>query len=196
MELTVARVGKAHGLRGEVALDLRTDDPEERLAVGERLETRPADAGPLTVATVRVHQGRWLVGFEGVRDRTGAEALRGVELVVEAEASDEEDAWYPHELAGLRAEGTDGRVLGRIEGIEHLPAHDVLVLREPDGARTLVPFVRQIVPVVDVAGGRVVLDPPGGLLASDAEHLEVAAPSAGDAAGEPGPQGASADGEA
>ncbi|MFE9234973.1 ribosome maturation factor RimM [Cellulosimicrobium funkei] len=196
MELTVARVGKAHGLRGEVALDLRTDDPEERLAVGESLETRPADAGPLTVATVRVHQGRWLVGFEGVRDRTGAEALRGVELVVEAEASDEEDAWYPHELAGLRAEGTDGRVLGRVEGLEHLPAHDVLVLREPDGARTLVPFVRQIVPVVDVAGGRVVLDPPGGLLASDAEHLEVAAPSAGDAAGEPGPQDASADGEA
>lgn len=196
MELTVARVGRAHGLRGEVALDLRTDDPEERLAVGERLETRPADAGPLTVATVRVHQGRWLVGFEGVRDRTGAEALRGVELVVEAEASDEEDAWYPHELAGLRAEGTDGRVLGRVEGLEHLPAHDVLVLREPDGARTLVPFVRQIVPVVDVAGGRVVLDPPGGLLASDAEHLEVAAPSAGDAAGEPGPQGASVDGEA
>ncbi|QUC01118.1 ribosome maturation factor RimM [Cellulosimicrobium cellulans] len=196
MELTVARVGKAHGLRGEVALDLRTDDPEERLAVGERLETRPADAGPLTVATVRVHQGRWLVGFEGVRDRTGAEALRGVELVVEAEASDEEDAWYPHELAGLRAEGTDGRVLGRVEGLEHLPAHDVLVLREPDGARTLVPFVRQIVPVVDVAGGRIVLDPPGGLLASDAEHLEVAAPSAGDAAAEPGSQDASADGEA
>ncbi|WP_163188532.1 ribosome maturation factor RimM [Cellulosimicrobium sp. SL-1] len=196
MELTVARVGKAHGLRGEVALDLRTDDPEERLAVGERLETRPADAGPLTVATVRVHQGRWLVGFEGVRDRTGAEALRGVELVVEAEASDEEDAWYPHELAGLRAEGTDGRVLGRVEGLEHLPAHDVLVLREPDGARTLVPFVRQIVPVVDVAGGRVVLDPPGGLLASDAEHLEVAAPSAGDAAAELGSQDTSADGEA
>ncbi len=196
MELTVARVGKAHGLRGEVALDLRTDEPEERLAVGERLETRPADAGPLTVATVRVHQGRWLVGFEGVRDRTGAEALRGVELVVEVEASDEEDAWYPHELAGLRAESTDGRVLGRVEGLEHLPAHDVLVLREPDGARTLVPFVRQIVPVVDVAGGRVVLDPPGGLLASDAERLEVAAPSAGAAADAPGPQGAPADGAA
>lgn len=196
MELTVARVGKAHGLRGEVALDLRTDEPEERLAVGERLETRPADAGPLTVATVRVHQGRWLVGFEGVRDRTGAEALRGVELVVEVEASDEEDAWYPHELAGLRAESTDGRVLGRVDGLEHLPAHDVLVLREPDGARTLVPFVRQIVPVVDVAGGRVVLDPPGGLLASDAERLEVAAPGAGDAADAPGPQDAPADGEA
>ena len=196
MELTVARVGKAHGLRGEVALDLRTDDPEERLAVGERLETRPADAGPLTVATVRVHHGPRAVGVAPGDDRTAAEALRGDERVVEAEASDEEDAWYPHELAGLRAEGTDGRVLGRLEGLEHLPAHDVLVLREPDGARTLVPFVRQIVPVVDVAGGRVVLDPPGGLLASDAEHLEVAAPSAGDAAGGPGLQDASTDGEA
>ncbi|KAJ8143456.1 hypothetical protein OY671_003416 [Metschnikowia pulcherrima] len=196
MESTVARVGKAHGSRGEVALDSRTDDPEERLAVGERSETRPADAGPSTVATVRVHQGRWLVGFEGVRDRTGAEASRGVELVVEAEASDEEDAWYPHELAGSRAEGTDGRVSGRLEGLEHSPAHDVLVSREPDGARTLVPFVRQIVPVVDVAGGRVVLDPPGGSLASDAEHSEVAAPSAGDAAGGPGSQDASTDGEA
>lgn len=183
MELTVARVGKAHGLRGEVVLDLRTDEPEERLAVGERLETRPAATGPLTVATVRVHQGRWLVGFEGVRDRTAAEALRGVELVVEVEASDEEDAWYPHELVGLRAEDPDGRTLGRIDGLEHLPAHDVLVLRETGGARTLVPFVRQIVPLVDVAGGRVVLDPPGGLLASDADRLEVAAPDGADTSG-------------
>ncbi|WP_454729090.1 ribosome maturation factor RimM [Cellulosimicrobium protaetiae] len=183
MELTVARVGKAHGLRGEVALDLRTDDPEERLAVGERLETRPATAGPLTVGTVRVHQGRWLVGFEGVRDRTAAEALRGVELVVEVDASDEEDAWYPHELVGLRAEDPEGQPLGRIDGLEHLPAHDVLVLRETGGARTLVPFVRQIVPLVDVAGGRVVLDPPGGLLASDADRLEVATPDGGETSG-------------
>ena len=162
MELTVARVGKAHGLRGEVALDLRTDDPEERLAVGERLETRPATAGPLTVGTVRVHQGRWLVGFEG-----------------------------------LRAEDPDGRTLGRIDGLEHLPAHDVLVLRETGGARTLVPFVRQIVPLVDVAGGRVVLDPPGGLLASDADRLEVASPDGGDTSGgDAREQGDQHDGEA
>lgn len=196
MELTVARVGKAHGLRGEVALDLRTDEPEERLAVGSRLETRPAQSGPLTVATVRIHQGRWLVGFEGVRDRTAAEALRGVELVVEADASDEEDAWYPHELVGLRAEDAEGRVLGRIDGLEHLPAHDVLVLRETGGERTLVPFVRQIVPVVDVAGGRVVLDPPGGLLASDADRLEVAAPATDEPAPrEGGPAADDAEGE-
>lgn len=173
MLLTVARIGRAHGLRGEVALDVRTDSPDERLAVGSALTTEPASAGPLTIQRSRVQQGRWFVMFEGIADRAAAESLNGVELVVDAEDSDDEDAWYPHELVGLRAEGTDGRALGEILGLEHAPAHDVLILREPDGARTLVPFVRAIVPVVDVPGGRVVLDPPGGLLASDAEHLVV-----------------------
>lgn len=181
MLLTVARIGRAHGLRGEVALDVRTDDPDSRLAVGAVLPTEPADRGPLTVARTRVQQGRWYVAFAEVPDRTAAEALRGVDLLVEVADDDEdEDAWYPHELAGLRAEHVDGRVLGEVTGLEHLPAHDVLVLREPDGARTLVPFVRAIVPVVDVPGGRVVLDPPGGLLASDAANLVVSEETVGD----------------
>jgi 16S rRNA processing protein RimM len=188
MLLTVARIGRAHGLRGEVALDLRTDDPEERLAVGAVLPTEPADRGPLTVERTRVAQGRWYVTFAEAHDRTAAEALRGTELVVEvaegdvADATpddDDEDAWYPHELAGLRAEHVDGRVLGEVVGLEHHPAHDVLVLREPDGSRTLVPFVLAIVPVVDVPGGRVVLDPPGGLLASDAANLVVSEETTG-----------------
>jgi 16S rRNA processing protein RimM len=186
MQLTVARIGRAHGLRGEVALDVRTDDPAGRFARGAVLRTDPASAGPLTVATVREHQGRLLVGFAEVGDRTAAEALRGVELVVEAVASDEEDAWYPHELVGLRAEDSDGEVLGTVEGLDHLPAHDVLVLREPGGERTLVPFVHAIVPVVDVAGGRVVIDPPGGLLAADAANLDVAAPAGDGPDGVPG----------
>lgn len=197
MLLTVARIGRAHGLRGEVALDVRTDAPEERLAPGTVLRTEPASAGPLTVLRTRVQQGRWFASFEGAGDRTAAEGLRGVELVVEVGSDDavgagaggqgvlgtsgapgadgaaDEDAWYPHELVGLRAEGTDGAPLGEVVGLEHAPAHDMLVLREPDGTRTLVPFVREIVPVVDVPAGRVVLDPPGGLLASDAGHLEV-----------------------
>lgn len=181
MQLTVARIGRAHGLRGEVALDLRTDSAPDRLAVGASLRTEPADVGPLTVAGSRVQQGRWYVTFAGVADRTAAEALRGVELVVDAPASDEDDAWYPHELAGLRAEHVDGRVVGEVVGLEHAPAHDLLVVREPDGARTLVPFVRAIVPVVDVAGGRVVLDPPGGLLAADAANLVVSDETSGTA---------------
>lgn len=177
MQLTVARVSKAHGLKGEVALDLRTDDPETRLAVGERLETVPADAGPLTVTHAREHQGRWLVTFAEVTDRNAAEDLRGTELVVEADASDEEDAWYPHELAGLRVELADGTVVGTVVTLEYQPAHEALLIEEtlPDGstARTLVPFVMAIVPVVDVAGGRVVLTPPGGLLARDADAAVV-----------------------
>ncbi|WP_298459592.1 ribosome maturation factor RimM [uncultured Cellulomonas sp.] len=180
MQLTVARIGRAHGLRGEVALDLRTDSPEERLAVGQVLATEPAAAGPLTVAGTRSQHGRWFASFAEARDRTAAEALQGVELVVDADADDDEDAWYPHELAGLRAELADGTVVGRIDGLEHLPAHDVLVLVEAgSGARTLVPFVRAIVPVVDVPGGRVVLDPPGGLLASDVENLVVSPETGG-----------------
>ncbi len=173
MQLVVAKIGRAHGLRGEVALDLRTDQPERRLAVGGVIVTEPAEAGPLTVVRTREQQGRWYVTFAEAQDRTAAEALRGVTLVAEEDEDGDEDAWYPHELAGLRAEHVDGRVLGTILGLEHLPAQDVLVLREEDGARTLVPFVRAIVPVVDVAGGRVVLDPPGGLLASDAANLVV-----------------------
>lgn len=176
MQLTVATIGRAHGLKGEVALDLRTEAPEERLAVGTVLTTDPAAAGPLTVVRTRIQAGRWVVSFREVTDRTAAEGLRGVQLVVEAPASEEDDAWYPHELVGLRAELADGTVVGEVVGLEHLPAQDALLVREPDGSRTLVPFVRAIVPVVDVAGGRVVLDPPAGLLAADAEAALVDPP--------------------
>lgn len=190
MLLTVARIGRPHGLRGEVALDVRTDDPAARLTVGAVLPTEPATAGPLTVERVRVQHDRWFVTFAEAPDRTAVEALRGVSLVVEvaedatSAEDDDEDSWYPHELAGLRAEHVDGRVVGEILGLEHHPAHDVLVLREPDGARTLVPFVRAIVPVVDVPGGRVVLDPPGGLLAVDAANLVVSDETSGTPAGD------------
>lgn len=180
MQLTVATIGRAHGLKGEVALDLRTETPEDRLAPGTVLATEPAGRGPLTVERTRVQSGRWFVAFREVTDRTGAEALRGVHLVVEAPASEEDDAWYPHELVGLRAELADGTVVGEVVGLEHLPAQDALLVREPDGARTLVPFVRAIVPVVDVPGGRVVLDPPAGLLAADADAAVVDPPQAGD----------------
>lgn len=179
MELTVATIGRAHGLRGEVALDVRTEVPEERFAVGAVLATSPSDAGPLTVARARSDGGRWFVTFREVADRTAAEALRGVDLVVAAEPSAEEDAWYPHELVGLRAERPDGSLVGEVVGLERLPAQDALVVREVDGATSLVPFVRAIVPVVDVAGGRVVVDPPAGLLAADADDALLDAPDEG-----------------
>lgn len=169
MQLTVATVGRAHGLRGDVGVDVRTDTPAERFVEGAVLHTDPASAGPLTVTRVRQMSDRWYLGFAEVADRTAAEQLRGVRLVVEVDSSAEEDAWYPYELTGLRVERLDGTVVGEVIGLEHLPAQDALLIRETDGTRTLVPFVRQIVPVVDVPGGRVVLDAPLGLLAADGD---------------------------
>lgn len=176
MRLMVAKLGKAQGLKGEVTAQIHTDNPEDRFAAGAVLATEPETAGPVTIVSSRRANGRWFLTLAGVNDRTAAEGLRGVELFIDATESDEEDAWYEHELAGLRAELLDGTVVGKIVGLQHLPAHDVLVLHEVDGPRTLVPFVTAIVPTVDIAGGRVVLDPPGGLLARDADKLEVVPP--------------------
>ena len=174
MQLTVATITRPHGLKGEVALAVRTDDPATRLAVGAVLQTVPPAAGPLTVEGTRVSGDRWFARFAGIGSREPAEALRGVDLVEETATSTEDDAWYPHELVGLRAELADGTPLGEVVGLEQMPAQDMLVLLEPDGRRSLVPFVDAIVPVVDIAGGRVVLDPPRGLLAADSAAAEVA----------------------
>ena len=183
MQLTVATIARPHGLKGEVALTVRTDEPAMRLAVGTVLQTIPAAAGPLTVAGARDTGDRWYLRFAGIVSREAAEALRGVDLVVETDGSDEDDAWYPHELVGLRAELADGTRVGEVVGLEQMPAQDMLVLLEPDGRRSLVPFVAAIVPVVDVAGGRVVLDPPRGLLAADSDAAEVADDDAARATG-------------
>lgn len=167
MILTVAVVGRAHGLRGEVRLDVRTDDPAARLAPGTALETEPADSGPLTVAKVRhAPDGSTFVTFAEARDRSAAEALRGVELVVETDELDgsEDDAWYPHELIGLRALTAEGEELGEVTGVEASPAHDLLAVRpSAGGPAVLVPFVAEIVPAVDEDAGTVTIDPPGGL---------------------------------
>ncbi|GAA4423371.1 ribosome maturation factor RimM [Georgenia halophila] len=174
MLLTVAVVGAPHGLRGEVRLDVRTDEPARRLAVGSSLETEPADAGPLTVDRTRTTpDGAAFVVFAEARDRTSAEALRGVRLVVEtdeldaAEDGEDADGWYPHELVGLRAVHADGRDLGEVIDLEHLPAQDVLVVTEPDGTEVRVPFVSDLVPDVDEAARTITLDPPRGLFAGD-----------------------------
>ena len=168
----VARIGKPHGLHGEVTVQLHTDEPERRLAVGAVLDTEaaPGTGVPraLTVRSTRVHRGIWLVGFEEVPDRTGAESLRGTGLVVErgeeAEPELEDDVWTEESLVGLRVVAPQGSELGEVTGLEVGAAQDRLVVRLPDGREAQVPFVAAIVPVVDVEGGRVVLDAPAGLL--------------------------------
>jgi len=191
--LTVAVVGAPHGLRGEVRLDVRTDDPARRLAVGNVLETDPADAGPLTITRTRTTpEGAVYVIFEGSRDRTAAESLRGIRLVVESdEDEDDEEGWYPHELVGLRVVHVDGRELGTVAALEHLPAQDVLVVDEPGGTQARVPFVAELVPGVDPTAGTVTLDPPRGLFAGDpAEWDEDVAGDESADGGRPGDAGA------
>ena len=169
VELVVARIGRPHGVRGEVSIEVRTDAPDRRFIPGASFTTDPAAAGPLELEAVRDHNGTLLLAFAGVTDRTGAEELRGVLLLaaVPVAEDDEPDAWPVAALVGLRAERPDGRPAGEVVGLEHGAAQDLLVLRQPSGATALVPFVTALVPVVDVAGGRVVVDPPGGLLEGD-----------------------------
>ncbi|MDN4483735.1 ribosome maturation factor RimM [Demequina lignilytica] len=167
MRLTVARIGRAHGLKGEVSVELRTDIPDDRLVPGEVFETEPASAGPLTVSRVRVQAGRWYVQFAEIGDRDAAEAARGVELTLDGAESDEDDAWYVHQLVGLAAVRPDGASVGEVVDLLSMPAQDVLVVKEPNGHRAMIPFVEEFVPEVDLDGGRVVLTPPYGLLAGE-----------------------------
>ena len=168
MDVVVGRIAKAHGIRGELAVDVRTDSPEERFRVGAAVTTKLRDGSTreLTIAAAREHSGRLLVRFEEVLTRDVAETLRGALLLADTDTlppTEDPDEFYDHELAGLRAELADGTVVGKVVEIVHSPAGELLEL-DVDGRSALVPFVRAIVPTVDVAGGRVVLDPPEGLL--------------------------------
>jgi 16S rRNA processing protein RimM len=166
MLLIVGQVVRPHGIRGEVVVEVRTDEPQQRYSVGSVLRTEPTEAGPLTVVDARPHQGRLLVTFEGIADRDVADTLRGVLLCVDSSdvpPSDDPDEFSDHELVGLRAETPAGDDLGEVVRIEHAPASDLLVLRRPDGGSALVPFIKAFVPDVDVASRRIVLTPPDGL---------------------------------
>jgi 16S rRNA processing protein RimM len=199
MLLVVGHIGKPHGIRGELLVTVRTDEPEARFVAGSvfttqvpqdrRVHTGPARAGAgpqpagaagtagpaagfrvpetLTLQSLRWHQGRVIAVFAGIDDRSVAEQLRGVLLCVDSAdvaPPDDPDEFNDHQLIGLSVVSVDGEPLGDVVGIDHAPASDLIVVRRPAGNTALIPFVRQIVPDVDVAGGKVVVDPPGGLL--------------------------------
>jgi 16S rRNA processing protein RimM len=234
MQLVVGRITRPHGVRGEVSVEVRTDEPDRRFAVGHVLATDPVAAGPLTVESIRWHSGRLLIQFAGVTDRNQADELRGTWLTLdsaEAGPSDDPDEFHDAELIGLAVITTSGEPVGRVTDVRHF-GQDLLVIepgpagsspgaqtrsaraepapaepapaepapadpapaqsapagpvpggpltaggpaRRAAGRELLVPFVAAIVPEVDVAAGRLVIDPPPGL-------LELSA-------GEPGPAG-------
>jgi 16S rRNA processing protein RimM len=164
--VVVGRIGPAHGLRGEVFVEPRTDEPERRFAPGAVLQ---ATGRTLTVADSRTHSGRLVVRFAELTDRTAAETARGTELSVTIDASErpeDPEEFYDHQLIGLRVETTEGDVVGELARIEHNAAQDLLVIRTPE-REVLFPFVTALVPEVDVPGGRIVIDDRPGLLLED-----------------------------
>ncbi|MEU2544973.1 ribosome maturation factor RimM [Streptomyces roseolus] len=172
MQLVVARIGRAHGIKGDVTVEVRTDEPELRLAPGAVLLTDPASAGPLTIESGKVHSGRLLLRFEGVRDRNAAEALRNTLLIAEvdpAELPEEEDEYYDHQLVDLDVVLADGTIIGAITEISHLPSQDLFIVERPDGTELMIPFVEQIVTEIDLENQRAVIDPPPGLIDDRAE---------------------------
>jgi 16S rRNA processing protein RimM len=169
--VVVGRIGRPHGVRGLVTVEVRTDDPDLRFAPGAVLVTEPAERGPLTVADKRWHSGTLLLQLADpagnvFATREDVEALRNTLLLVpvtDLPAIEDPDSFYDHQLVGLRAQLPDGAPLGEVTAVRHEGA-ELLVVRRPDGGELLVPFVSAIVPTVDVAAGHLVVDPPEGLL--------------------------------
>ena len=170
LDVVVGRIGKPHGIRGEVTVDVRSDEPERRFAVGQVLDVQRPQGSAFTHRTLSVTRSRWhqstlLVTFAELVDRNEAEAARGAVLraTIDARATpDDPDEFYDHQLIGLAAYDLDGRALGTVTSITHGGAQDLLTVRTPEGRDGLVPFVKALVPEVDVAGGRIVVaDRPG-----------------------------------
>lgn len=167
-QLRVGRLTKAHGLKGGLKLELYTDDPDRRFQPGASFTLQVPEGSPwhgkrLELAELRWYNGHPVGFFAGVTDRSGAESLVKAILWVDQDPSEpaEPDAWYDHQLVGLDVLRNGERV-GRIDRLEHLPAQDLLVV-DTGEREVLVPFVRAIVPEVDIEGRRVVVTPPEGL---------------------------------
>jgi 16S rRNA processing protein RimM len=168
MDLVVGRVAKAHGVTGEVVVDVRTDDPDTRFAPGTTLRgrTKGGTERRFVVETARQHSGRMLVRLDGVADRDGADALRGTLFLVDSEdlpPIEDPDEFYDHQLEGLRVRTTEGTEVGTVAEVLHTAAGELLSVRAEDG-EVLIPFVSAIVTSVSLADQVIEIDPPEGLL--------------------------------
>jgi 16S rRNA processing protein RimM len=179
--VTVGRIGRAHGIKGEVGIDVRTDEPDRRFADGAVVVTDAKVSRTLTVASSRWHSGRLLVKFAEVPDRTAAEQLRN--LLVQCEISEDErpedpDEYYDRDLIGLAVRTTEGAEVGEVTDVVHLPSQDLLEIRRTAGNLVLVPLVEELVPELDLDKRYVVVADRPGLL--DPEGAEVVQTEPGD----------------
>lgn len=165
MQLVVARIGRAHGVLGEATIEVRTDQPEDRFYIGSVLATEPTTFGPLTISSVRDHNGTLLLGFKGVSDRNQVEELRDVLLLAEVdiEADSTEDDFHVQQLLQCQVSTQDGLEIGLVTDVINLPGQDVLAV-DYNGREVLIPFVKAIVPIVDVKNRKITVVPPAGLL--------------------------------
>jgi 16S rRNA processing protein RimM len=165
VDAIVGVIGRPHGVRGEVAVQLRTDEPERRFVPGEVLREE-GGTRLFTVRSVRDHSGRLLVRFAELVDRADAEAARGTLLIADVEPGEqpaEPGEFYDRQLIGMRATTPDGAEIGTVGSVLHLPAQDVLEIETAAGRR-LVPFVAALVPDVDLEAGRLTVVDIAGLL--------------------------------
>lgn len=178
-QLRVGRLVKAHGLKGAIKLELYTDDPEGRFVPGATFtlqvpESSPWHGKPLTVREFRWMNSHPVAFFDGVDDREAAEELLRAILWVDQDLEatpTEDDAWFDHQLVGLDVV-RDGQIVGKVARVDHMPAQDLLIVKVRD-EEVLVPFVKAIVPEVDVAGGRVIVTPPAGLFEDLSDDTDV-----------------------
>ena len=170
MELVVGRIAKAHGVTGEVVVDVRTDDPHDRFVRGKSLRGRSSRGGgerTFVIDAVREHGGRLLLRLSGITDRDAADALRGTLFLVQSDELppiSEPDEYYDHQLEGLTVRTVDGADIGTVAEVLHTAAGELLSVKTPEGAEVLVPFVTSMVPSVSLADGLIEIDPPEGLL--------------------------------
>ncbi|MFZ1653509.1 MAG: ribosome maturation factor RimM [Candidatus Nanopelagicales bacterium] len=173
--VVVGKIGRAQGIRGDVGVEPRTDSPDERFATGAVLRAGPPAIRELTVASHRWHSGRLIVRFEGIDDRTTSESIRGslLEAFIDISVTPADpDEYFDRQLVGLSAVTVAGEQLGIVTEVVHLPSQDMLAITAADTGQLLVPFISQMVPSVDLVSGVVTVDPPAGL-------IESQAPSAG-----------------
>jgi len=160
MRLLVGRIGRAHGILGEATIEVRTDEPDRRFAIGAVVQTDTH--GELTITSGRVHNGILLLGFNGITDRNGIEKLRNTLLYADVdinEENDDEDEYHVMQLIGCQAVLESGEAYGEVTDVINLPGQDLLAIKTVQGEQ-LIPFVHQLVPIVDVKNKKVVVIPP------------------------------------
>ena len=160
MLLVVGRIGRAHGVRGEVTVEVRTDSPDERFKIGQILKTDPESNGPLIIESIRNNSGTLLLSFKNFNDRSAVEKLRNTLILADVDPSQSntsENDFHISQIVGAKVVDRNGKTLGLVKDVLSLPAQDTLVVDSDEG-EVLVPFVKSYVPVVSIERAEITVE--------------------------------------